>query len=154
MYSPTQGRRGQGPGTEPQKSIPQETYGEQGTCCRLSGQPLGILQEGGTTAESRGLPQASLSAAWSPFPFASLCITSPGQVGRVLTCQHAGKEHGWEVVVEVEDAAHQEEREVMERPSQEQLAASSQQQLGQPCVPNQYNPVRSRSLQIPWSVPS
>lgn len=72
MYSPTQGRRGQGPGTEPQKSIPQET------------------------------------------------------------CQHAGKEHGWEVVVEVEDAAHQEEREVMERPSQEQLAASSQQQLGQP----------------------
>lgn len=50
----------------------------------------------------------------------------------MLTCQHAGKEHGWEVVVEVEDPAHQEEREVMEHPSQKQLATSSQQHLGQP----------------------
>lgn len=50
----------------------------------------------------------------------------------VLTCQHAGEEHGWEVMVEVEDPAHQEEREVMEHPAEQQLPASSQQDLGQP----------------------
>lgn len=58
----------------------------------------------------------------------------------MLTCQHAGKEHGWEVVVEVEDAAHQEEREVMEHPSQEQLATSSQQHFGQPCAAQSVQP--------------
>lgn len=50
----------------------------------------------------------------------------------MLTCQHARKEHGWEVVVEIEDPAHQEEREVMEHPAQQQLATSSQQHPGQP----------------------
>lgn len=58
----------------------------------------------------------------------------------VLTCQHAGKEHGWEVVVEVEDPAHQEEREVMEYPSQEQLATSSKQHPGQPCAAQSAQP--------------
>lgn len=52
--------------------------------------------------------------------------------GAVLTCQHAGEEHGWEVMVEVEDPAHQEEREVMEHPAKQQLTASLQQDLGQP----------------------
>ena len=31
----------------------------------------------------------------------------------MLTCEHAGEEHGGEVVVEVEDPAHQEEGEVI-----------------------------------------
>lgn len=63
----------------------------------------------------------------------------------MLTCQHAGKEHGWEVVVEVEDPAHQEEREVMERPAQQQLAASSQQHPGQPCVAQSAQPSEEQS---------
>lgn len=58
----------------------------------------------------------------------------------MLTCQHAGKEHGWEVVVEVEDPAHQEEREVMEHPAQQQLATSSQQHPGQPCAAQSAQP--------------
>lgn len=100
----------------------------------LSGQPLGILQEGGTTAESRGLPQTSFSGQPRPLPPCLPLHHPQGREAAVLTCQHAGEEHGWEVVVEVEDSAHQEEREVMEHPSQEQLATSSQQHLGQPCV--------------------
>lgn len=35
--------------------------------------------------------------------------------------------------MEVEDPAHEEEGEVVERPAQQQLTASSQQDLGQPC---------------------
>lgn len=54
----------------------------------------------------------------------------------MLTCQHAGEEHGWEVVVEVEDPAHQEEREVMEHPAEQELTASLQQDLGQPWTPS------------------
>lgn len=50
----------------------------------------------------------------------------------MLTCQHAGEEHSWEVVVEVEDPAHQEEWEVVEPPAKQQLTASSQQDMGQP----------------------
>lgn len=63
----------------------------------------------------------------------------------MLTCQHAGEEHGWEVVVEVENAAHQEEREVMEHPAEQQLAASTQQDLGQPWAPSSTAPVRKEA---------
>lgn len=67
---------------------------------------------------------------------ATSCPACPRPIARsrwaVLTCQHAGEEHGWEVVVEVEDPAHQEEWEVVERPAQQQLATSSQQDLEEP----------------------
>lgn len=66
--------------------------------------------------------------------------SSPRSGWAVLTCQHAGEEHGGEVVVEVEDPAHQEEREVMDHPAKQELPASSQQDLGQPWAP------RSRAL--------
>lgn len=54
----------------------------------------------------------------------------------MLTCQHAGEEHGREVVVEVEDPAHQEEWEVMQHPAEQELTASLQQDLGQPWAPS------------------
>lgn len=54
----------------------------------------------------------------------------------MLTCEHAGEEHGGEVVVEVEDPAHQEEGEVMHHPAEQELPASSQQDLGQPWAPS------------------
>lgn len=49
----------------------------------------------------------------------------------MLTCQHAGEEHGWKVVMEVKDPAHEEEWEVMEHPAQQELTTSLQQHLGQ-----------------------
>lgn len=54
----------------------------------------------------------------------------------MLTCQHAGEEHGREVVVEVEDPAHQEEWEVMQHPAEQELTASLQKDLGQPWAPS------------------
>lgn len=56
-------------------------------------------------------PSTLSPTAWA---VASLPIQAPGAL---LTCQHAREEHGWEVVVEVEDPAHQEEWEVMEHPA-------------------------------------
>lgn len=60
------------------------------------------------------------------------CCVPPKSRQLALTCQHGGEEHGWEVVVEVEDPAHQEEWEVMEPPAKQDLATSSQQDPGQP----------------------
>lgn len=70
-----------------------------------------------------------LNSGLFPSPSSTLIAKSRWAV---LTCQHAGEEHGWEVVVEVEDPAHQEEGEVMEHPAKQQLTTSSQQDLGQP----------------------
>lgn len=66
-----------------------------------------------------------------------------------LTCQHAGEEHGWEVVVEVEDPAHQEEREVMQHPAEQHLATSLQQHPGQFWAKKQHSSVRRQEGQGP-----
>lgn len=106
------------------------------------GDPIGRRHH---SREQRSTSDQLLRVASSSFPTSPPIMSSPqGREAAVLTCQHARKEHGWEVVVEVEDPAHQEEREVMEHPSQEQLATSSQQHLGQPCVAQSAQPNEGR----------
>lgn len=80
---------------------------------------------------------------------------SPKSTWASLTCQHAGEKHGWEVMVEVEDPAHQEKWEVMEHPAKQELTASSQQDLGQPWGPSSTAPVsRQGGAEILGSSPA
>ena len=117
MDAARQRRGGQAPGTEPQESVPQNGW---------------QTGEKPSPARQRDALSALLLQESSPPPTPHRTTQSRGAV---LTCQHAGEEHGGEVVVEVEDPAHQEEREVVEHPAKKQLTTSSQQHLGQPWAP-------------------
>ena len=111
---------GQAPGTEPQEGVPQKAWGGRETPhCSVRGRLLGRQMGSPSTAAPR----------WSR---PACPPSSPRSQRAALTCEHAGEEHGGEVVVEVEDPAHQEEGEVMHHPAEQELPASSQQDLGQP----------------------
>lgn len=101
-------------------------------------------QKSGTAL--RGRPSCSTAAS-------SLPACPRPSPGGGLTCEHAGEEHGREVVVEVEDPAHEEEGEVVECPAQQQLTASSQQDLGQPC-PRRTAPISAGRGRDPGLQPS
>ena len=117
MDAARQRRGGQAPGTEPQESVPQNGWqtGEKPSPARQRDALSTLLLQESSTPPTPHLTTQSR--------------------GAVLTCQHAGEVHGGEVVVEVEDPAHQEEREVVEHPAKKQLTTSSQQHLGQPWAP-------------------
>lgn len=111
---------GQAPGTEPQEGVPQKAWGGRETPhCSVRGRLLGRQMGSPSTTAPR----------WSR---PARPPSSPRSRRAALTCEHAGEEHGGEVVVEVEDPAHQEEGEVMHHPAEQELPASSQQDLGQP----------------------
>lgn len=134
VYVPSQRKGGQAPGTEPQECVPQKAYGRKRNLAPVwQRMPSGEAADGAPQVrEAEGSPQRGRSmVASSPAP-----PSFPRPRRAVLTCQHAGEEHGGEVVVEVEDPAHQEEREVMHHPAQQELPASLQQDLGQPWAPS------------------
>lgn len=71
------------------------------------------LRQRTSPRETDGLPQQRRSTVVSSRP-----PSSPRSRRATLTCQHAGEEHGREVVVEVENPSHQEEGEVMHHPAE------------------------------------
>lgn len=101
VYVPGQRKGGQAPGAEPQEYVPQKACGRKRNLAPAQQRmPSGEAADGAPQVrEAEGSLQRGHSmVASSPAP-----PSFPRPRRAALTCQHAGEEHGGEVVVEVED---------------------------------------------------